>query len=664
VLGTASEDQVRYDEPLTTQWFEIGPEMFLQARNYYRDHPDDRGKKFLALDRHGRAYGVLAWRENRNRYPGNAKGRASETYWSYDFRDGYVNDDLLERASGYVFQQLEEYTHAIATYLLRYHPKKHLYFLDERASLPVWEMKWKNLHVIKTPHEIPQGRWYMYIDSSDWNQSTWVPQYLTLMYNSKNVINSMLWGNRWEHPGDLYPERRVILLNPYCWGGLVDVINTVVGEAAHAESQGLIPVVDLTTYDSAGQYYAEGKNAWGELFLPVSSITVQEARRCKNLLQAKVQYGKWYYYDPYHSNPYLRETEPKYDKAYYRKWTRLNDETWKVVLQKAPAALHARLQRVREAEAQEKDMKQPFQDGLRILGVMARGTDYRKEATVTTAQNASLQTMLSWSKSLIASGCYTHVFVATEDAEYFAAFQKAFGDKLLYIDQTRVSHDYVHDGWTPVGVLLVRAGAKGIPMTRTYLSAVKCLSICDDVIYSMSCGAGFMASVWNEERYGISRILRDDQIAPMSPQVARVDIKSYGKDNTVDVTNLDAANPYQMPARSWYCDAAGKGRVLSPQGTALHFRVTCHGAGQFQMECRDRAMGGPSKERFLPMKVTYTSVLINGEPILQGEYPAWHNDPLRCSKSVEDGESFEVEIHWKPYAYSPQEMSSLLQRLL
>ena len=43
----------------------------------------------------------------------------------------------------------------------------------------------------------------------------------------------------------------------------------------------------------------------------------------------------------------------------------------------------------------------------------------------------------------------------------------------------------------------------GLELARRYITVLKCLSVCDDLIYSTTCGAARQAIRWNAGRYGI-----------------------------------------------------------------------------------------------------------------------------------------------------------------
>ena len=93
--------------------------------------------------------------------------------------------------------------------------------------------------------------------------------------------------------------------------------------------------------------------------------------------------------------------------------------------------------------------------------------------------------------------------MATEDAEYFAMFQECFGDKLLYVDQKRVSYDYKNQEYIQIKDLLDLKDGK--LAGRNYLTVIKCLAVCDSLLYNIECGAAQLAECWNGGKYKLCK---------------------------------------------------------------------------------------------------------------------------------------------------------------
>ena len=123
-VGIADEDQALHGE-MSETCFMLGPSMFYQARDYFYER-QQTGERVYVLDNSARVVGSVYYRMNYI----DTNWQMPNGYWDYDFKHDPVNEDLLNKADGYVFRSLEEYSYAIAQYLSDHHPERPIYFWD------------------------------------------------------------------------------------------------------------------------------------------------------------------------------------------------------------------------------------------------------------------------------------------------------------------------------------------------------------------------------------------------------------------------------------------------------------------------------------------------------------------------------------------------------
>lgn len=82
-------------------------------------------------------------------------------------------------------------------------------------------------------------------------------------------------------------------------------------------------------------------------------------------------------------------------------------------------------------------------------------------------------------------------------------FRKTFGEKLLSVDQKRVSYDYKNQEYIQIKDLLAIQDGKAVG--RNYLAVIHCLSICDSLLFNIECGAAQLAECWNNNKYRLCK---------------------------------------------------------------------------------------------------------------------------------------------------------------
>lgn len=488
------------------QAFSLSENLFIEVRDYVYKNKTADGTCFSVRDAGGRQLFWMQYKENL------VLGEKRSDFTDYEKRfldEADLDFSLLDQYRTFVFTEAEEYSIAIAGLLQKYRPEKKCVFLDKRAGLFV-----KGNKVRFLPFRGAAGRYmellkrwmqgksgelglvnrviclllYKKIKQLEARGDVCIvaaeKDYLwpvEIIYNSVKMMYSILWCTKKKTLGDKNPDKTIVLLDYPCYNeGLISIVKWTYAHVRWLSEKGYVPVSDMHTRPN--QYLnADGDDMWSYFFEPLSEITVQEAHESKNVIsaadngillgEAKVNpyQGKWI-------NHPINTDE-------FNKIIRVNEETQAYI---------------------EAEMPQEIRQGKRILGVVMRGTGYRKEV----AEKWNKE----WRKDIVDADVFLqacnyykdelkceYIFLATEDAEYFDMAQNAFGDKLLFIDQKRAVYDYVNKEYIPLNQIL---GLKdGVLAGRNYLSIIKSLAACSSLLFNVNCGAVDMARYWNGERY-------------------------------------------------------------------------------------------------------------------------------------------------------------------
>lgn len=442
---------------------------------------------------------LLAFVENRL-FDNFREGELFHEYWDVDFDSDINNLDftLLERANGFYFFELEEYTYELARLIYKKYPEKQICFGDKMAKTffpesnvkiyrGTWEF-WEN--------ENPAG--YLYVNSKR-NQTEYrkMTPYLTGHYGSIQVMESLLWCRKRVRMGDKN-EGKTIFLMDFCTEahGIVDILKYGYIWTMIARSRGWIPVMKLDRFPN--QYLEqEGENMWEYFFCPVSEMSLADAMQSAEVVSA-CENGLCL--GDVVVNPYFADSLA-------------------IVSQEAEfypgKMINQIVKRNKELEQfLEEKLLPEFRNGHnRILGVVARGTDYTKEMLEKAngykdrTETKGIQQIIRRARECAAIWNCNYIFVATEDAGYFQRFSHAFGEALLFVEQKRVEMD-VNDEETYIYEKLRLKQEEKRAFAKQYLLAVYCLSKCHVLISNRKhCGADFLSKTWNAGEYEYTEII-------------------------------------------------------------------------------------------------------------------------------------------------------------
>lgn len=496
------------DDRVVDKTFQLSENLFLEARDYVYSNRETDGTCFPVVDARGKTLFWIRYTENL------ALGVKRNDFADYEKRfldKNGLDFSLLDQYRVFVFTELEEYSVAIAGLLQKFCPEKRCVFLDRRAK---YFVKGKSVRYL--PFRGGAGRYMELL--KNWMQGKnqnigFVNRMICLLLyrfikvldkkshicivaaekvcfwpvdsirNSVKLLYSVLWcKNRWSF-GNKNGDKTIVLLDYPCFNeGLVSIVRWTYTHIRWILEKGYTPVVDLHAYPN--QYLnSEEENMWEYFFEPVSEISVGEAYESKNVISAA---GNMILPGESQINPYQEKWgRRKLDSEAFCKLIRMNSETRRYIEEKMPERLSGK-----------------------VLGVVMRGTDFRKDA----AEKINKE----WRKNIVDAetflqACihfknkleYEYIFLATEDAEYFEMFRQAFGDRLLSVDQKRVSYDYKNQEYVQIKDLLAIQDGKAAG--RNYLAVIHCLSVCDSLLYNIECGAAQLAECWNNKKYRVCK---------------------------------------------------------------------------------------------------------------------------------------------------------------
>lgn len=403
---------------------------------------------------------------------------------------------LVEQADMYIFSELEEYTYALVCILSKKFPSKPIYFLDGRLSyFPELENKVKRANSVfeiegasreRCLWVISDGRiyqgipldYYTNVDDAecsdlDYRNAMRSPSdYFYHIYSSVQVMKSMLWCSVRESFGEKNRDK-VIFLADFSGGsaGLGDYVMFLGIWRRIAKQRGWSFVVNLC--HKPNQYLmSESENMWDYFFESMSDMPLDEVYESASVISAHTNgisltsHGL-----PYTEHGLYRAMGNPREVIQFMKFnqeTRIKIDEW---------------------------MPEILKTENRVLGVILRGTDFRPEVCKDTA---SLDKMLKKCRFIMDLYGYSHIFLATEDLEYYEKTKQEFGDQCLAIDQKRAYHDYRIGHKTCAELLAVEDGRE---FGRKYLAIVQSLANCKALLSNMYNNTTRMAEGLNDSKY-------------------------------------------------------------------------------------------------------------------------------------------------------------------
>ena len=125
--------------------------------------------------------------------------------------------------------------------------------------------------------------------------------------------------------------------------------------------------------------------------------------------------------------------------------------------------------------------KNLFGDTKNVLGVLARGTDFKTLSPSGHSIPPSTETIIGDVKNLDKKNKYDWIYLATEDDEIRGRFIKEFGEKLKMLQKENTGYKFGPVGSNPK--------LHGIEFQKLYLESMLIISKCIDVVITRCSGA-------------------------------------------------------------------------------------------------------------------------------------------------------------------------------
>ena len=467
-IKALSYHDVCYNRDVPEKVIYLDQDVFAEARKYFFTYEtqEERWKRAVTVcNRAGEAECILYYQHNPIRidYP------VSE-FQEYAF-DESLDFDWLARGDLYIFEEYEEYTAFIYDVLERRFPEKRKYFLDENAQIFLGSdgiccvMPDSNSHLD-----------HMVRVTSKRERESISEDPQPGIYSSLEIMTSLFWNAGIQHCGMLNPDKKFFLIQfPMHSSGLCDMIRFCLAKIAMTEysKPEYIPVINLKVPGDTHHFSKnKSQNVWELFFEPLNDYSVKEVMTSQHVLVSsdKIDAFNLYIMEQFYNPQNMREVCKKY--------LRLNSEM-KTYINKMRS-------RVMKTES-------------KMLGVVARGTDYRYGGFDVPCPMDDDEFIELVKIKLKEWNC-EYLLLATEDIGILEHFKQAgFGDKLKYIEQER----YKYPDTNQPGILVSK-------MKRTdhdyhgempYLAILYLLADCNSLISNCQCGAFVVADYINGGMY-------------------------------------------------------------------------------------------------------------------------------------------------------------------
>lgn len=263
--------------------------------------------------------------------------------------------------------------------------------------------------------------------------------------------------------------------------GLFAYYITMLAWIDYALRNDMIPVIDMQNYEN--QYHEAGQvgkvNTWELFFEQPCGVSVEEA-----LASRKARYV-WSDIPEYHPNDSLDFLYNEEMVAYYH----------------AVAQKYIRYQSdVSEYLNRQEKLIFGAADHSKILGILARGTDYTGRRPYFNPIQPEISEMYPFIDRYLEEYQCDHIFVATEDAELLSRLEQRYGDKLLFTDQKRVT-GVTTELCDDKQFMSVSAKMRGMQ----YLSSIYLLSKCKGLVAGRT--AGTVGAIVLAENYEFKHVI-------------------------------------------------------------------------------------------------------------------------------------------------------------
>lgn len=240
--------------------------------------------------------------------------------------------------------------------------------------------------------------------------------YLKLLEKKKN------WKEEQRFPGGLrHPDKQFYIIRRSGMKlGLFSFFNTHLARIDYAVKNGMIPVVDMqnfrNSYQDDGEYALV--NAWEKYFRQPMEYSLKDAYAARKIIL---------------SDSGIPLDAPNDTMNFFA------DVDGKMTYWRTVCKKYIRLQPHVE-EALKKEYAHLFSKKDKVLGILARGTDYVKLRPSGHPIQPTVERLLEKAKEVMQERDCNKLFLATEDKDIADAFMKEFGDKCVTNSQEYVEY--------------------------------------------------------------------------------------------------------------------------------------------------------------------------------------------------------------------------------
>jgi hypothetical protein len=203
------------------------------------------------------------------------------------------------------------------------------------------------------------------------------------------------------------------------WCGLFAIVTHQLTHIVYAVEKGYIPIIDLKNYPS--QYLVKSEspdlNIWEVYFEQPELYSLEDVIKAKNVVLSLSYHEPpdKSYLIPY-ENAIYDDNKINYWSDYFKKYIRIKREYINIF---------------------DMFFAKYRNNGERILGVLARGTDYVTLQPKGHPVQPTTELILNDAKKLMDEWNCQFLFLATEDQEIYDSFESVFGNKLIKDDSRR-----------------------------------------------------------------------------------------------------------------------------------------------------------------------------------------------------------------------------------
>ena len=126
---------------------------------------------------------------------------------------------------------------------------------------------------------------------------------------------------------------------------------------------------------------------------------------------------------------------------------------------------------------------------------------------------------------------------------------------------------------------------------------------------------------------------------------ACIDLKNAGAEgNCLEIMEIsDPEAIVETPV--WFRGASGAGYVVRSDAGSLRLSLLCLGKGRLQIGLKGQEVRGAGGT-CIPVWIDYTSLLVDGRPVLEEPRAAWYDHPAKFVLPVEDNQVVSLSLSW------------------